>query len=164
MFNASLKKSSASAANAQPSVDDLLITNLLMSYYNSSVNHKMCISPCDCFKERLFTSLKNLPVFCVVMSCFFSPSVPRPPFHREFTVGSFPASAAFSFLLLFIPVFLWTGSLSAGDLRSLWFSESKTYVPATRPSRKTLLRLRAMKTVVEFKATFVLNENFFFLI
>lgn len=108
---------------------------------------------------RLFTFWQHLPVFCVVMLVFFI-FVLCHPFQLKFTVGSFSASS--SFLVLFIPVFFWTGSLSMCVLHSLWFSESKTYVPATRPKPQ----LQALKRAVEFKATFLFNENctfYFFL-
>lgn len=45
------------------------------------------------------------------------------------------------------------------DLHSLWFSESKTYVPTTRPERKNPTQLQALKRDVEFKATFLFNEE-----
>lgn len=73
---------------------------------------------------------------------------------QKFTVGS--SSASSSFLVLFISVFF-RGSLSMCDLHSLWFSESKTYVPATRPERKNPTQLQALKRDVEFKATFLFN-------
>lgn len=102
---------------------------------------------------RLFTFWQHLPVSCAVMLVFFI-FVLCPSFQLKFIVGLFSASS--SFLVLFIPVFFWTGSLvSMCDLHSLWFSESKTYVPATRPKPQ----LQALKRAVEFKATFSFNEN-----